>query len=251
MYKILGADGREYGPVSAGQVRDWIAARRCTALTLAKIEGANDWKELAQLSEFAATLAQHRPTTPPLPPSTPKKQNTLPVVAIIAIACFGGIAFIGLFAAIAIPNFVRGRRQAQTHVCENNIRQLSSAMREYVLAHDEQFPAADTWSDNIKGRVPSTAAFTCPLAPQTCAYAFNLQLAGKKLSQVNPMTVMLFESDAGWNGSGGQDQMVARDHAPASDSHAAPGERVLHVVFVNGEFASMPESGLKSLRWNP
>lgn len=253
MYKILGSDGREYGPVSAEQVRQWIAARRCTSLTLAKPEGSNDWKQLAQLPEFAQTLAQYPSQASPIQSAPAKpRSSAFPVIAVIAIVCFGGIFIVGLLAAIAIPNFVRARKQAQTNICHNHIEQLSSAMHQYVLAHDEKFPAAESWSDSIKGRLSSTNAFTCPLSPEnSCAYAFNSQLAGKKLGEINPMTVMIFESDAGWNGSGGQDQMVARDHVPAADSHAVYGERVLHVVFVNGEFASMPESGLKSLRWNP
>jgi competence protein ComGC len=255
MYKILGSDGREYGPVSAEQIRQWIAARRCTSLTLAKPEGSNDWKQLAQLPEFAQTLTQYPSSAgaPPIQAAPAKPRGSgLPIIAVIAIVCFGGIFFVGLLAAIAIPNFVRAKKQAQTNICHNHIQQLSSAMHQYLVAHDEKFPAAESWSDSIKGTVTSTDTFTCPLSlGNSCAYAFNSQLAGKKLSEVNAMTVMLFESDAGWNGSGGQDQMVARDHIPAADSHAAQGERVLHVVFVNGEFASMPESGLKSLRWDP
>ena len=35
------------------------------------------------------------------------------------------------------------------------------------------------------------------------SYAFNKALSGKDLSGVNPDTVMVFETDLGWNGSGG------------------------------------------------
>ncbi|EEF59886.1 hypothetical protein [Pedosphaera parvula] len=247
MYKILGTDGKEYGPVTAGQVREWIAARP-SALTLAKLEGSNEWKQLSQFPEFASTLIQHR-----LPPAAPKKQSKgLPIVAVIALVCVGGLFFIGLLAAIAIPNFVRARKQAQTNVCKNNIQELANAMQVYAHANNEQFPSAATWSDNIKGKVASVSTFACPLAlGNSCGYAFNRKLAGKKINEVNPMTVMLFESDAGWNGSGGPDQIVGRDHVPSEDSRAQHGDRIFHVVFVNGEFASMPESGLKSLRWDP
>lgn len=61
MYKILGSDQKEYGPVSADQIRQWIAERRLNADSLVQPEGATSWKPLGQLPEFAATL--DRPAT--------------------------------------------------------------------------------------------------------------------------------------------------------------------------------------------
>ena len=40
MYKIIGIDGREYGPVSAGQLRQWIVEGRANAQTQALAPGA-------------------------------------------------------------------------------------------------------------------------------------------------------------------------------------------------------------------
>ena len=34
------------------------------------------------------------------------------------------------------------------------------------------------------------------------SYAFNKALSGKNIDEVNPNTVMIFETDLGWNGSG-------------------------------------------------
>jgi hypothetical protein len=62
MYKILGADGREYGPVAAGQLRQWIAEGRANALTQALAPGATEWKPLGALPEFAGQFA---PSAPP------------------------------------------------------------------------------------------------------------------------------------------------------------------------------------------
>ena len=57
MYKIIGADGREYGPVTADQVRQWIAERRAVAQTKARAEGATEWKALSEFPEFAGAFA--------------------------------------------------------------------------------------------------------------------------------------------------------------------------------------------------
>ena len=58
MYKIIGADGREYGPITADQLRDWIAEGRATAQTRAQAEGSGQWKPLTEYLEFAIVLAR-------------------------------------------------------------------------------------------------------------------------------------------------------------------------------------------------
>ena len=53
MYKIIGADQKEYGPVSAEQLRQWINEGRVNAQTRVLPEGTTEWKTLAELPEFA------------------------------------------------------------------------------------------------------------------------------------------------------------------------------------------------------
>jgi hypothetical protein len=68
MYKILGADGRQYGPISADQLSRWITEGRANAQTQTLAEGASEWKLLGSLPEFAAHFAPLAP--PPLRPSS-------------------------------------------------------------------------------------------------------------------------------------------------------------------------------------
>ncbi len=56
MYKIIGADSREYGPVTADQLRQWIAEGRANAQTRVQLEGNAEWKTVAELPEFSDTL---------------------------------------------------------------------------------------------------------------------------------------------------------------------------------------------------
>lgn len=53
MYKIIGADWKEYGPVSADTIRQWIKENRATADTRVQLEGSRQWQRLAELAEFA------------------------------------------------------------------------------------------------------------------------------------------------------------------------------------------------------
>jgi len=84
MYRVLGADGKEYGPVTAEQVRRWIADRRLNANSLVQPEGMTGWKPLSTFLEFAPTLAGSAPIAP-LTPQTlhTGSQNPLAVTGIV------------------------------------------------------------------------------------------------------------------------------------------------------------------------
>lgn len=67
MFKIIGADGKEYGPVTAEQLRQWIAENRANAQTPVQAEGAARWQRLGELPEFAGALADRGAGAPPPP----------------------------------------------------------------------------------------------------------------------------------------------------------------------------------------
>ena len=56
MYRIIGGDQKEYGPVTADELRRWIAEGRANAQTQVLGEGAAEWKPLAAFPEFADLL---------------------------------------------------------------------------------------------------------------------------------------------------------------------------------------------------
>ena len=64
MYKIIGADGLQYGPVSADQLREWISAGRANGQSMVSLEGSVEWKPLSLVPEFAGSLASA--VSPPL-----------------------------------------------------------------------------------------------------------------------------------------------------------------------------------------
>ena len=69
MYKIIGADGKIYGPASVEQLRQWLAEGRANAQTQTLAEGAPEWKPLGALLEFAGHFAPpNPPVIRPLPP---------------------------------------------------------------------------------------------------------------------------------------------------------------------------------------
>ena len=57
MYKILGSDGNEYGPISAEKIRQWILEGRLEKKTPVLPDGAEDWVFLSSLPEFEQAFA--------------------------------------------------------------------------------------------------------------------------------------------------------------------------------------------------
>lgn len=64
-YKIIGGDGQQYGPVTADELRQWIAEGRLNAQSRAQVEGATEWRPMADFPEFAAALGPIA-TPPPI-----------------------------------------------------------------------------------------------------------------------------------------------------------------------------------------
>ncbi len=56
MYKIIGGDGQEYGPISDADILQWIAEGRLNGQSLAKAESDTTFRPLSTFPEFAAAL---------------------------------------------------------------------------------------------------------------------------------------------------------------------------------------------------
>jgi len=134
IYKIIGQDGKEYGPATAEQIRQWIAEGRAENRTPIFVDGAKDWNFVGLLPEFAGCFtAPGTPpaSTPPPPLETAAagrvaKTNTYAqagmIFGILSVTCcccgfpFGilGLVFslIGLSQINAHPEWHTGRGMA-------------------------------------------------------------------------------------------------------------------------------------------
>lgn len=88
MFTILGVDGKEYGPVTTAQVKEWMHGGRANLQTPCRRADETAWKTIADFREFnfagAATLAP-TPETPAVeaavvPAATPAAASSAPGV---------------------------------------------------------------------------------------------------------------------------------------------------------------------------
>ena len=127
MYKIIGADGRQYGPVSAGQIRQWIAEGRVESRTPVFTDAAADWTFAGLLPEFAGLF--HGGAPPAIaPPDRLRRTNSSATTGLVCgilswllFCCCGGFPFnllglvfslIGLSHTNRHPELYEGRSQA-------------------------------------------------------------------------------------------------------------------------------------------
>ena len=78
MYKVIGADQKEYGPVRVDQIRQWIVEGRVNAGTRLRAVTASDWVTAGELPEFRDALGMQAPR-PPLPSPPGAGVQSLPV----------------------------------------------------------------------------------------------------------------------------------------------------------------------------
>ncbi len=197
----------------------------------------------------------------------------LPVVMAVLLP------FLAMFLAILMPALNKAKDVAQRTalakakdveqqtVCGTNLKELGMAMMVYANDNDDQLPPADRWCDLLisKGKV-SPKSLVCPGSDAVegeSSYAMNINAVGKKLNELSPDMVLLFETDAGkeagprmevidtranhpvyskrWNQAGGS-EIMRTEH----ELNCQPG---CNVLFVDSHTEYVDGDKLQKLRW--
>ena len=180
MYKILGADGKEYGPVSLEQMRKWIADSRVNARTRVQDVGAGEWKPAAEFAELGF-MAAAAPAAGAAVPQKGLAVTSLVLGILSCLTCFltgipaiicghiaqsrarrapeqyggSGMATTGLvlgyvslalcvtvilLSAMLLPALSKAKGKAQSINCINNMKQIGLAFRTWSIDNDGNFP---------------------------------------------------------------------------------------------------------------
>ncbi len=159
IYKIIGDNGQQYGPITGEQIRQWIIEGRVESRTPVFVDGASDWNFVGLLPEFAGCFpaAATPPTIAPPPRGTsnagrmPKTNSCAQaglVFGILSVVCcccgfpFGilGLVFslVGLSQINADPQFQEGRSMAIAGLILSGLSLLlgaGSALLNLATAH--------------------------------------------------------------------------------------------------------------------
>jgi hypothetical protein len=115
----------------------------------------------------------------------------------------------------------------RSYACSQNLENLTLALAMYA-GDNGVFPPSDSWCDRLfPDYVKNDMAFVCPERKHLrCGYAYN-----EALSEVNPetiktpphKTIIIFESDAGWNAAGGRELLVEKPRHRGGDWYGYAG----------------------------
>jgi prepilin-type processing-associated H-X9-DG protein len=283
MYKIIGADQKEYGPVSSEELRQWILDGRVNAQTRVEVEG--QWKTLSDVPEFAGLLTQRRaapaPSASAPPPGGSGMAITSLVIGILSLFTCGFIAPIGLilgivamnkskknngsgwglalagtivsgcallllpiYAAMLLPALAKAKQRAQTIQCVNNEKQLAVAIRIYASDHNDRFPPAATWCDAIKPSLGSSdTVFHCSTGNMRDGSTYAFN------SKLDGKETSKVPGDTVmiFEGTGGWNQSGGPELMVTQPRHG----RSYNIAFADGSVQTVTEMRLKTLRWEP
>ncbi len=157
------------------------------------------------------------------------------------------VPVLAILLAMLLPALAKAKGKAQMIQSMNNLKQITLAMHLYADASDGALPEAGNWCDALTPYVGGrTTVFRSAADPNlgpgnSSSYAFNSNVAGQKLTEVPPDTVLVFETEfAGWNSVGG----------PELAMHPKGGRGVVCVGFADGHAEGVTAARVPDLRWS-
>ena len=119
MYHIIGGDGKEYGPITTDQIRDWLAQGRINRRTRVRPESSAEWKPADEIPELASLFEPMKvpPVDQGAPPLIKPPVNRRPAKGLAVMSFVLGLSsfVLCLSALAAFPAILCGhvaRRRA-------------------------------------------------------------------------------------------------------------------------------------------
>ena len=134
MYLIVGGDGKEYGPVSGADLRQWISEERLNAQSLVKAESDAEFRPLSTFPEFADLFEIAGRVSSAPPPlgsaSTSSREKALQRIKVPAVALMAASILNIILALWSLIEMVFSKPDLQ---------QINSALQQLDNPQIEQF----------------------------------------------------------------------------------------------------------------
>ena len=168
----------------------------------------------------------------------------------VPVAALPIVAIVGLLMGILSPALARAQSLGQRAVCMSNLKQLGVTTMMYADNNKGQYPTADKWCDLLEPYYKNNNVLICPatrkkmfgyiIDPNTkhqCSYAINSNV--KRDCRFPATTVLFFESNLGWNQSGGAESLTTQNH----------GNNGCNVLFCDAHVEFVRTEDVNKLRW--
>jgi len=124
------------------------------------------------------------------------------------------IAIIAILAAILFPVFAKAREKARQTTCTNGLKQIGTAILQYVQDNDETYLQAWNGSSNANGAtqfnwgwasqpyIKNRQVYRCPNEIQNCGVSYNMNnmLGNAAMAKVqSPSSTIIILEGAVWN----------------------------------------------------
>ena len=167
----------------------------------------------------------------------PGRGNTIsPLRILIMVLAILVVLFIYL-----APGPIPRERSVQI-VCMVHLKSMAVSFKLYADDFDGSLPSVESWCDAL-GKYMLPENLICPgsnAKEDQSSYAMNKFLAGKKLAELPPDLVLLFESKSGWNMAGGLEILTMEYHYEGKSCN---------ILFVDGHVKSIGKDEISELKW--
>jgi prepilin-type processing-associated H-X9-DG protein len=285
MYKIIGSDGQQYGPITAEQLRQWLTEGRVNTQTQVQPDGVTDWKPLGSLLEFASsTPPPLTPSPAPAPLASPKTSGLAIaslVLGILGFCSYGLTAIVGLILGLVglrrinrSQGMLSGKRLAIAGISVSGVilvmipllaallypavmRAKGKARRANCMSNIKQLGLGlAQYADDHTNQLPAAA---------TWADAIKTYVGdSERIFQCPEATIGTFSYAFNANMSGaqwqGDPEVIVLIEAPLGWNATVAGPDSLpppphgdgrNVVFADGHASWISNSQINSLRWKP
>jgi prepilin-type processing-associated H-X9-DG protein len=161
-------------------------------------------------------------------------------IALLALAVI-------LIILMVFPVFVR-HRGSRIDQCVSNVKNIALAFQMYLADNGDRFPSAVGWCDRLDEYVMNRDVFRCPQGEGLVGeYAYNAALDGASVADLadREHTIVVFESDWGWNAGGGLELVADQPRHRGSDNYGfADGhaQQIRRKQNPDGTWAKEPEA---------
>lgn len=154
----------------------------------------------------------------------------------ITVLVFFVVLFVYLVGPRPIP-----RERAYRLKCKVCLKSLGVVFKLYADDFDGSLPSVELWCD-VLGKYMIPGLLICPgsnAKEDQSSYAMNEFLDGKKLAELSPDLVLLFESMPGWNKAGGPEILTTQHHE----------DEGCNVLFADGRVEFIEADKISGLKW--